>query len=103
MGDILAKDMKWPHCRASIVPSNTWNTQLSKLMTALDEVANERWWICDPDLKYLNIRIDTRDNAFILSIDSRKEGGPKERIDPQRVVDAIDRYKSRYPPRCAPA
>jgi hypothetical protein len=65
-------------------------------MAALNEAAEDAWWICDTDLKYLNIRIDTRDNAFILRLEGHKGDGSSERIDPQRVVDAIERYKAKY-------
>jgi hypothetical protein len=90
---ILAQDMKWPHCRASVVPSNTWNTGLKEFIDALFDAGDDRFWCSDTDLKYLNLRIDTRDNAFILSIDGRGDNAPKVRIDPQRVPDAIQQYR----------
>lgn len=94
---MLAKDMKWPHCKESVVPENTWNTGLVELMAAiLSSPADEAWWCEDFDLKYLTLRIDTRDNAFILYVDSRDPNQSKVRIDPQRVVDAIEKWRSRY-------
>lgn len=94
MAELLAKDMKWPHCKGSIIDSNVWNTGLSELMAALDGAKDDRWWIVDTDLKYLNLRIDTRDNAFWLTV--TKPNGDPERVDPQRVVDAIEDYQTRY-------
>lgn len=94
MSELLAKDMQWPHCKGSLVESNVWNTGLSKLMGAMERAKDDRWWICDTDLKYLNLRIDTRDNAFWLTI--TKTDGETERVDPQRVIDAIDTFNKRY-------
>ena len=99
MGDMLAKDMKWPHCKESVVPENTWNTGLDKFIEVLNGGAGEAWWCCDTDLKYLNLRVDTRDNAFLLTVDGCKDGDPKRRIDPQRVVDAIAKWRNEYGPR----
>lgn len=93
MSELLAKDMKWPHCKGSVVPSNVWNTGLLDLMGILEGAKDDAWWIFDTDLKYLNLRIDTRDNAFWLTV--TKADGETERIDPQRVIDAIDRYQER--------
>lgn len=92
---MLGKDMEWPICNRSIDPENVWNKELHRFMVALDEVRNEPWWICDTDLKYLNIRIDTRDNGFWLTIDG-KGNNNKIRIDPQRVIRAIEEYKTKY-------
>lgn len=96
MSELLAKDMKWPHCKGSIVPENTWNTELGKLMGAIESAKDDPWWICDTDLKYLNLRIDTRDNGFILTLEGHRGANSRERIDPQRVVDAIEAFRNRY-------
>ena len=93
---MLAKDMKWPHCKDSVVPENTWNTGLDEFIAVLSEAKDESWWCCGTDLKYLNIRIDTRDNAFILTVDGCKDKDYKQRIDPQRVVDAIAKWNDLY-------
>jgi hypothetical protein len=92
---MLGSDMKWPHCENSIVPTNIWNKELCRFMDVLESVRDDPWWIEDMDLKYLTIRIDTRDNAFLLFIDARGDGD-RVRIDPQRAVDAIEKYKNRY-------
>lgn len=94
MTDILAKDMNWPHCKESVVPENTWNTKLDDLMRHLNDAKDDAWWCCDTDLKYLTIRIDTRDNAFILYADGQGDGADKVRIDPQRVPDAIEKWRN---------
>ncbi|MEM6499298.1 MAG: hypothetical protein AAF709_21555 [Pseudomonadota bacterium] len=93
---ILAKDMKWPYCKGSLVPTNTWNTHLEDLMEALFNAEGQPWWCCDTDLKYINLRIDTRDNAFILSVKGRGEDAQDVRIDPQRVVDAIAKWNTNF-------
>lgn len=66
-----------------------WDTGLDEFMVKLIGSSDKPWWTCDPYLKYLNIRVDTRDNAFILTIDGKGGSDKKERIDPQRVIDAI--------------
>ena len=86
----------WCHNKGSIVPENTWHTGLDEFTAKLNSASGQSWWICDPYLKYLNIRIDTRDNAFILTIDGKNGSGKAERIDPQRVVNAIDDFKAKY-------
>ncbi len=86
--------MRWPMCKQSAVPGNTWNTGLSDFISVLSSVDNEPWWIVDSDLKYLDLRIDTRDNAFILKIG--KPDGEQTRIDPHRVIDAIDKFKEKF-------
>jgi hypothetical protein len=96
MDDILGGDMKWPHCRQSVIPSNVWNTEIGALVAEMDAMKSEAWWIVDTDLKYLTLRIDTRDNAFILTMDGRGSGADKIRIDPQRVMDAMAKYRKRF-------
>lgn len=93
---ILAEDMKWPHCKASVIPENTWNTGLEEFMYVLFNACEQPWWCVDGDLKYLNLRIDTRDNAFILSVNGRGENAPQVRIDPQRVIEAIAKWNTDF-------
>lgn len=76
---------------------NAWNDDLDKFAALLHSVKDERWWIKDFDLKYLTVRIDTRDNGFVLFCDGRD--GTKERISPDRVVAAIERYLADFPSR----
>lgn len=68
---------------------NSWWTEFRKLTEAMLSVEGHYWWIYDTDLKYLNIRLDTRDLGFVLT---DREG---VQIDPQRVLDAIEKYKER--------
>lgn len=74
---------------------NSWNSDFDKFAALLVSVRDKPWWIMDFDLKYLNIRIDTRDNGFILLSD-RDHNGKCERISPDRVVEAIERYKEKF-------
>lgn len=82
-------ETKWP---ASGPDFNRWQTNLAEFMAALEKAKHSGFWCADMDLKYLTIRIDTRDNGWLLYIDSRKDGGEKTRIDPQRVIDAICKW-----------
>ena len=95
MSELKGGDMEWPHCKQSVIADNVWNTEMGLLVAEMDAMKNESWWICDTDLKYLTLRIDTRDNAFILSMDGRGDGG-RVRIDPQRVMNAISKYRQNY-------
>ena len=85
-----------PITKENIIHENVWHTGLDEFMAKLKLASGQSWWICDPYLKYLNIRIDTRDNAFILTIDGKNGSNKPERIDPQRVVNAIDDFKAKY-------
>lgn len=70
---------------------NAWNDDLMKFIEILDSVKDDPWWICDMPLKYLDIRIDTRDNGWLLRIEDSKE-----RVSPDRVVAAIEKFKDRF-------
>jgi hypothetical protein len=76
---------------------NSWNVEFARFMKILASARNERFWVHDWKLKYLNIRVDTRDNGFLIFADADKPGDERERIDPQRVVDAIEANRDRYP------
>jgi hypothetical protein len=71
---------------------NAWCDDFDKFAALLDSVKDKPWWISDFGLKYLNIRLDTRDNGFLLLSDN----DPKERISPDRVVAAIAKFQERY-------
>lgn len=80
---------------------NNWEENLIGFMQALDAARGQYWWCEDMPLKYLEIRIDTRDNGFIL----RDRDG--NRVDPNRVLDAIDSWTKKFPnaepiKRCRP-
>lgn len=77
-----------------------WNNKLPEFIKLLDEARGEGFWIEDFDLKYLNIRIDTRDNGWLLYKDG--PGNARVQIEPQRVVDAIQRHRDRFPGRHKP-
>lgn len=76
--------MTWPTTGPDI---NTWYVDFGKFAKILDENRDEPFWPMDAGLKYLNVRIDTRDNAFVIS----NEDG--EKISPDRVLEAIKKYK----------
>lgn len=77
---------------------NAWNSDLDRFVGLLHSVKDEPWWIVDTALKYLDIRIDTRDNGWLLRIEDTKE-----RVSPDRVVAAIEKYLDRFPSRRPPA
>lgn len=73
---------------------NAWNLNLREFMAILDDAVGESWWGSDFPLKYLNIRVDTRENAFLLFAVSR--GGEPEKISPDRVIEAIRKHREMY-------
>lgn len=89
---------EWPHDKPALGGVG-WNTDLRGFMEILLGAEGLRYWIEDWDVKYLNLRIDTRDLGFILSADGR---GPAEnmknsfRICPTKVVAAIEKHRERY-------
>jgi len=69
------------------IKSNQWNKNLSQFIKYI-EVAGA-FWCEDWNLKYLNIRVDTRDGAFIIY----DENG-KGRIKPDRIIKAIKKWNN---------
>lgn len=65
---------------------NRWEDDVFRLIELMKSVNGEPWWTADMPLKYLVIRIDTRDGGFIIS---DRDGN---RISPDRVVAAIARW-----------
>jgi hypothetical protein len=80
--DALA--MTWPTTGPDF---NRWYVDFAEFAKILDENRHENFWPMDTSLKYLNVRIDTRDNAFVISNDNG------ETISPDRVLEAIEKYK----------
>lgn len=76
---------------------NAWNDDLDQFIGLLNSVKDKPWWVVDIALKYLDIRIDTRDNGWILRIEDSKE-----RISPDRVVAAIAKYHDRFGTKATP-
>lgn len=72
-----------------------WETNLSEFMVKFNQVKDIAWWCCDTDLKYLEIRIDTRDNGFLLYAASGN--GERELVSQKRVYKAIESYLDRFP------
>ena len=79
---------EWP---SSGPDYNSWHLDLARFMAILEDAKEEGYWTFDWDLKYLTIRIDTRDNGWLLYVDNRdSDGDAKTRIYPERVIAAIE-------------
>ncbi len=74
----------WPQTGPSF---NAWENDFPRFAAILDDAANEAWWSSDMPLKYLEVRIDTRQNHFILYDRDRN------RVSPDRVISAIARHR----------
>lgn len=61
---------------------NPWHMDAAKFVALIQ--ANPGLWLSDMDLKYLNVRIDTRSGTFIVS------GRDDQRVSPDRVVKAAE-------------
>lgn len=83
----MVDEEKWPHHGPDF---NSWNGDLRAFMTLLTDAADESWWCMDTPLKYLEIRVDTRDCGFILLDRDRN------RISPDRVVAAIASWREKF-------
>lgn len=70
---------------------NEWEIEWERFAAMLADAKGEYFWIYDGALKYLNIRLDTRSNAFILY--DRDDN----RIDPARVEEAIRQCREEQP------
>lgn len=84
MGEIA---QEWP---AEGPDFNRWNTDLVAFAQALADAADEAWWACDWQLKYLELRIDTRDGGFVLFDRDHNV------ISPDRVIKAIAERRERF-------
>lgn len=83
---------------------NLWHTDLQGFMKRLFAVQGQSYWCMDGDVKYLNLRIDTRDLGWLLYADGRGHVSNAKntfRIDPMQVIRAIDAWNAKYKP--APA
>lgn len=69
---------------------NAWNGNFKEFTELLSSAAEEGWWVRDTQLKYLVIRVDTRDNGFLLF------DRDKNQISPNRVVEAIEQQRKEY-------
>ena len=79
-----------------------WHTNLEEFMQYIFAAKDNAYWCCDWDVKYLNIRIDTRDNAYLLTSDGRGDASnAKNRfhIAPRKVLDAMDAWFAKYTDR----
>lgn len=81
----------WPNNGSDI---NLWYTNFGEFAKILHQAKDDTFWICDQPLKYLNIRLDTRRNQFLVLIDKR--GEEERQISPVRVIKAINQYRSEF-------
>ena len=79
--------------------STGWHTNLEEFMQYIFAAKGNAYWCCDWDVKYLNIRIDTRDNAYLLKADGRGDSSNMKNtfhIAPRKVLDAMDEWFDKY-------
>jgi len=69
---------------------NQWNGGLLRLATLIESAADEFWWCCDTQLKYLSLTIDTRDGGYVLK---DRDGTV---IQPERVEAAIEKWREKH-------
>jgi|GEM_PF-2975348 len=74
----------WP---TNNFPDNEWNLNAADFVAHVAKYPG--FWCCDHDLKYLNLRIDTRVDRFLL-LDR-----DKNRLSPDRVLEAINKWCNR--------
>lgn len=83
------KNQKWPKDKYGH-GTNEWEHDIGAFGTLL-QANTDGWWCFDTKLKYLDIRVDTRDGGFIVSAEG-------QRISPDRVVDAIQKWRQEFGP-----
>lgn len=66
--------------------SNEWEHDIGAFAKLLQDNADNHWWGMDTKLKYLNVRVDTRDGGFVLF------DRDNNRISPDRVTTAIKKW-----------
>lgn len=76
---------------------NEWNQDVGTFGALLQAAKRQHWWCSDSQLKYLEIRVDTRSGHFVLK---DRDGN---NIDPGRVVAAIERHRDRFGNSARPA
>ena len=64
---------------------NKWYLDLYRFMAILKDTT-PGWWVNDSVLKYLNIRMDTRNGNF------RLYGEGQVQVSPDRVLAAIEKW-----------
>jgi hypothetical protein len=65
---------------------NEWYSDIQRFIRYLCLFDKEPWWSMDSELKYLDIRIDTRDNGFLLFDRDRNK------VEPERVIKALNKW-----------
>jgi hypothetical protein len=83
-GDEIRGPDKWPTARSPF-GGNPWHLDAAEFVRRVQE--RPMLWLEDNQLKYLDIRVDTRSGHFIVS---DRDGN---RIHADRVIDAICRSR----------
>lgn len=82
---------------------NQWHTDLEQFMADLFDAKknlHKGYWCMDGDVKYINLRIDTRDLGYLIHADGRGDASNmknKFRIHPDAVRDAIKAWAEKFP------
>lgn len=69
-----------------------WHHGLDRFIARLNDARGSGFWTTDFELKYLTLRINTRDNGFLLYGDKQDGTDDKIPIHPKRVIAAIDKH-----------
>jgi hypothetical protein len=80
-----ADPLAWPKDEQDF---NRWNKDAAALAKLIQD--SPRLWLCDSALKYLVLRIDTRDGGFVLADRDGKT------IEPERVVRAAASAREKF-------
>lgn len=81
---------------------NNWHTDLEQFMADLFDAKKNLargYWCMDGDVKYINLRIDTRDLGYLIHADGRGNSANMEnkfRIHPDDVRNAIKAWDEKY-------
>lgn len=89
----MSNDATWPTDGPEF---NAWNINLFLFISILEEAKGSGFWTQDFDLKYLTIRVDTRDNGFLLYVDNLDDEKQPIKISPDRVLAAIDKHYTKW-------
>lgn len=86
-----ASEKSWPSTDSApgefLHGINVWYTNFDRFARLLGAGTNTHWWISDTRLKYLNVRVDTRNNRF--RVYTTNGSGETIEVDPQHVAGLI--------------
>jgi len=75
----------WPTNGAGF---NVWYKELHAMVSVIN--SNNKMWLINPKLKYLNIRIDTRRGDFVIFDRDRNA------VDPNEIREAVREAAKRF-------